>query len=686
VNQDNKNRLRGAAWLAGLILLVAAFYLILEHFSPYYFLEDDNRDCTLPMFVHYFRGLAAGGPAFFNFHQYLGNPSIAASPVFYPPLYASVWLSRMFSGDVMWSMDIFAFLHAALAACGMYLFARRMGAERAVSFWAGALWAMNGFVMFVAPSWWIALPVFAWAGWLHFLLLRLMDKPSLGNAVMLAGARLILFYSGYPQYVAYEFILESVFALALLYGRSGTALPDAAPGRVWEFARAFAFSAALAAVCALPLALPTLHQMSLSRDRGQPFSYGELAWLKYRADMWLWGLVWPFTDTRAIKTHFIYERFARAGFASWVIPYTAHISYVAQAALILLAARWRQARGNPLVTALAVCAALSLLWGAGALNWLVYFTPLLNRLRWTFKMGIFVNFYLIALAAWGMRGGLGKRSGWIFALAMALTLADMGAMYARNFQHSFITHDVPNPITEPLRDKLSSGRLFSLGYVAGRDSDPGGIVFNYATLWGLYHFAGYDAFVLKANYDAAQKLTYLSSYCGVIHPNTIAYFRRWGVNRYVIKKSSAARYGPVLSGYGLSQEFEDSRRVIYSDPKAMPMLFREESGAPLEFRILPNRLEFDAASPSGGAVIANFLHNGFFRAEIDGRDCGPAGENKHHQLRLVLAPGRHHAAFVYRNEWFYRGIYLALAGAALLFLFAFIAVRRFRNSASGKFV
>jgi len=46
-------------WAAGLVLFVAAFYLVLEHFSPYYFLEDDNRDYTLPLFVHLYRNIRA---------------------------------------------------------------------------------------------------------------------------------------------------------------------------------------------------------------------------------------------------------------------------------------------------------------------------------------------------------------------------------------------------------------------------------------------------------------------------------------------------------------------------------------------------------------------------------------------------------------------------------------------------
>jgi len=663
-------------WILGLLLFTACFYLFLERLAPYYFLEDDNRDYALPLLAFFYRSLTQGGPAFFNFHQYLGNPCIGASPALYPLIYPAVFLSELFSGGALWSVDILAVLHGMLAASGMYLFAREAGLGQKAAFWAGAVWAINSFALFVSASWWVILPAFGWTAWLHFLLLRLWSDPGGKNMLLTALARAVFFYGGYPQYFVYELIFEVFFISALFYGGYKR---ENFP----RCLRAYAFSIAVAAACALPLALPTLDHMAHSLDRGTPLAYGQFAALKYRIDMWLWGVIYPFVNTRqfdAWGSGFIYDRMHNASFTSWVMPYVGHIGYVTLAALLALYIGFReQVKKERMAMALLLCAAAALAWGAGAFGRILYALPLLNRFRWPFKMGLLFDFYIFAFAAWGVELWLRKignprRAALALAALAALSAADMGLLYAQKYQRGFAIHEIANPIAEPLAGALSGGRIFSLGYAQGKDYDPSGLFFNYATLWGLYHVGGYDAFLSKANYTAALSLSYDCAYTGEIKPSLLRYLRIWGVSWYVVKKSAAAKYGAALETYGIIPKFDEPRRVVFYDAQARPLVYEEASGKSVSFKVAPNRLDIRAELARGGMVVANFLYNPFFVASVDGAPAAVA-ETKYKQMAVRVPAGKHSVQLIYRNPYLYRGIYWGAAALALLAVLWFLPFR-----------
>jgi len=639
-------------WLVWLLVSAAAFWAFLEFVSPYWFLEDDNRDYWLPLFVHYARTLAhEGTPAFFNFHQFLGEPCLGASQVFYPFVYASVFLSEIFSGGFFWSVEIFALLHLLLGAAGMFLFIRELVLGEKTAFWGAFTWFLCPFTVFAGASWWFVFPVFAFIGWIHFFTLRLLrQKP--GAMGWLVVCRLLFFYSGYGQYFVYALLMEIIFAALC------------SPKKDWAFARGYAESLVWTLVFSLPLLLPTLAQMSGSQFRAAPLKYSEFASNTLRPDLWLWGLFYPFSDMAKIRNscgltaHLFFEH---SDFAGWFLPYISHIGYITLAALAVAAVRLKRGlEPEKTAAALAVCAAVSLLWASGAQNGLVYFVPVLNRFRWHFKLGVILNFYLVALAAFGFARFSGKRK--IYAVLIFLTTANFGALYLAGHRKAFAEHAVKNPITEPLREKLSGGRIFSLGYISGLDFDPRSLGFNYATLWGLYHFAGYDSFVPKLNSDAVFGLNYVAAYNGELLPGAVDYFRKWGVKWYAAKESSAGRYGAVLKKFGVFPAFEDESRVIFQDPAALPFAFWQDSGEPVKIKILANRLELETSRPSGGTVIANFLNQPFFSAGIDGIKT-ELGENDFRQLAVKVPGGNHRVVISYSNGYFKAGLILSLLAA-----------------------
>ena len=61
-----------------LLVILGAFFAALELKAPYYFLQDDNRDYSLPLWVGSARALAAGELGEFNFYQSLGMPLLSS--------------------------------------------------------------------------------------------------------------------------------------------------------------------------------------------------------------------------------------------------------------------------------------------------------------------------------------------------------------------------------------------------------------------------------------------------------------------------------------------------------------------------------------------------------------------------------------------------------------------------------
>jgi len=323
--------------------------------------------------------------------------------------------------------------------------------------------------------------------------------------------------------------------------------------------------------------------------------------------------------------------------------------------------------------ALGLTALVCLLWSANALAPVEYRLPLLNRFRWHFKVGLLTSFYLTALGALGVAalyGSMAKKPAAARTLWLALPLCAFNALlvFLSRPDRSFSPSPDAIPLSEPHAASMREGRIFSLGYVSGVDHDPYSLGFNYASLWGLSHFSGYDAIVLKSNKDAVFGLNFLAAYNGVIYPNAVEYFRKWNVRWYVVKKSEDARYCPQLAGFGIMPAFIGEKRVIYEDPKAAPLITVNRQPVPYSIKGPYLEIETDG---NGGTLEAAILYNPYLSFKTGNGTIVPA-ETATHSISAQIPPGTARLRLVYANPWFNAGAWTAaltaLAGLILLFL------------------
>ncbi|HOX23077.1 MAG TPA: hypothetical protein PLL10_06390, partial [Elusimicrobiales bacterium] len=424
---------------------------------------------------------------------------------------------------------------------------------------------------------------------------------------------------------------------------------------------------------ASPLLLPMWLQMKFSALRAQPLSYAQYSSWAAAPLMWLKGLFWPFLS----QTASVAER--GAAFYDAFTPCFSHIGYAPL--LLLLGWPFLPAQGvlRHRRLAAAVLALLALLWAWGVLSPLLYHMPILNRFRYPLKLLLFANFFLLLAASMSLESWLehilpeGRRPVSTCA-AFAVLLAGAAFVYGISPRRNFYVNLETVPLAEPLKDQLSRGRVLSLGEHEGRGAGFSAhlAAYNFATLSGLQHFAGYDPLLPLETAVKTGWLNYSSIIAldGKSTAAQIKYWRGWGVRWYLVDKAQSELYGPWLRAAGLEQASEEQRRVIFEDKSARPMAYAvSERGAvvPLAYGIKSYGADIKYEGNAPAVVEANLIWLPFFKAYVDGAKAAvlktPEGK-----LAVVVPDGSHEVRFVYSDPLFFLGFYLALAVAALLAL------------------
>lgn len=629
-----------------LLLALAAVLVPLELKYPYYFLQDDNRDYMLPWLVHNWRSLMAGEVPLYNFHQYSGLPSLgSASGALYLPGYVAVILSGALFGHPFATVDLMVVFHLVCGALGWLVFFRLLGLGPPSATYGALACGLNSFLIYAGSSWMCVSALGAWFPWMLYFGLSLLRGPSLTNWIGLLAVRLLLFYHGYIQYFLYAAIFE-ILVLA------GIAWKDAVRRRpLFLYLSSWVYVALLSA----PLLLPMWRQTQVSAFRQAKVPLTEFVTYSVGRMTWAAGLLNPFSQHVPADL-------------SAAIQYLSHVGYLA---VILIAISpfvlWRSGAAEKrvaLVWIVLAVAALTLATGGFAAE--LYRIPFYNRLRWPFKYLVFVNFFLAALSALVLDQALRRRitapiqriAGILCVTVLAVNYA---LLYAGTPPKPFRTHKERVPFDEPLREALVDGKIFTFGFPWGYSRPAVALGFDYATLWGLHHFAGYEPLVPETNANLALDLQYFSSFHG--HPSQIpwAHMRRWGVRWYVTSYDAEP-----LSRWGLVPRFGDTQRRVFEDLQAKGLVFWEDGRAdPVDYQIRTNSIQLRSSTKESGRLCVNFLWHPLFQLRLDGRP-GSLRSNAAGQMLLDFPAGQHSIEIRFHDPEFMAGLQIAAAVLAAL--------------------
>jgi hypothetical protein len=653
--------------------------VFLEARFPYAFCQDDNRDYFLPLWTHAARALSHGELAEFNFHQSLGSPNLGAGQpgALHPLVIACVWASRIGWGHPFAAIDIFAAVHLLLAALGGLYLGRVLRLAPLASLFLAVGWALNPACVSLGRSWIHAVVLQATLPWITGALIGLVRRPLRRDLVVLVVAHLALFLVGYVQWLVAVAALEAGL-LALAAGLSSRRA-------VWRALPRVLAAALLTVTLSLPLLLPMLHQAAASADRARGLTYGQFTAQALPAGS-LWnGLLVPWRRLAEVT--------GRAPFVEVASPpgWT-HLGYLVPigvcAAPFLWRRRSRSARRRWWVIFVSLGVVL-LAWAMGFLGPLLFHVPLLNRFRWPFKLYLPFAFVMVAASSLGLSLLLRRRATStgrrrLVGMAVALHAVNLVWVVQGGEYQGLFTHTDPLPLEERARFDWRDGRLATFGFdiVPGqRGPTAAGLGFNYATLWGMWHFGGYEPLASVNTRLATLHLNLEASFLEPPRPELVDYLREWAVRWSIVDPRVDDRVGGVLREKGLHVVRREADRIVYEDPAAGPVAKASGPGCRVRgpLRATTNTLTVPVACPDGGRLRLAVLRSPGLSASAQGETARLESDEIGRTVIAVPA-GARWVRLEYRAPYFRSGVLLSVLLIAGLGVFVWL--RRFSFVAS----
>jgi len=557
-------------------LIALAFFAIIETVQPYYFLQDDNRDIFLPLYVHNYRAALDGQLAQYNFFQSLGKPHFATGQVaaFSPVPYVSIFLSNLLFGHVFASLDILVLIYLLLGAASVVLLLRLLGFSGAAGVFAATSWCLSPFNMLTSQSWTTYAPMIGLLPWILIgTLLVYRGRYRLGVPTFVLS-HLAVFYIGAPQFFLYAAMIEGLFLVYVVVDRLRT--NDMTGREIVRQLAVFGGLTILVTALCMPLLLPMWNAMKASAFRGQGMSVIRLSSCRISLPQLVNGLFTPFTRW--------YEPLGPEWCENYFEPSYTHQGF--PATLLLLAYPWvrrKYAKETRRVTDACFVAGIFLMLGAlGLLAPISSVIPIANRFRWPFKFFGFANFLLVAVCTAPAFDALlarlktsSRRSAVtiVFVAAQFVNLLVLDISFPRQ---AFFEHLDNVPLREPLQGRLAGTRTVGVGCrgMVGRDQKlytASTLGFDYAMLWELHYFGGYDPLVPQRNFNATLGLEYTAVLCMAAERIPFDHLRQWGVQTYILNEPLAPLYEPVFARQGLQRVWADVDRVVMVDPHAAPL-------------------------------------------------------------------------------------------------------------------
>jgi hypothetical protein len=666
---------RGVLW-AGVVFVAgfAAFFAALQAKAPYYFLQDDNRDYTLPLWVESTRSLLERGQVGqFNFYQSLGMPLLSGgqSGGLNPATYLAVSASQLLLGHPYGAIDAAVLLYFSIGGLGWLYLGSRLKLSPFAGLFAAVTWCFGAFTVYVTVSWILMAPLVAWLPWTVGLLLSLYHAPRLRTLVALSAVHALLFFAGYVPWLILLAVFEPALVVAMLWQDRKRHAVDISPGRRLSWLLPLPL---LSAAFSAPLLLPMWHQMKESAYRSGAMDFVSFAHEVARPAVLLNGALAPFWRLYSTKG-------TTNGFLELASPpAVTHFGYLALAAVLLpLARRWAPKGDRAATRAFALLGALALVWAMGWLTPVLWRTPVLNRLRWPFRLLAFALFFLAGLAAAGFdawRARVGSR--WrerLAVLAIGIHAVNLAAVNLAHDRHGFFQHSDPVPLRAPSYVAASKGRVLAMGLLAsfgGNGPTADSVGFDYATLFRIFQFAGYETMMPLRNAVATGWLNHAmpvptgSSYVGPPQDLPIAYLRLWGVRWYTVTPWMLAVYQPVLERNGMVWIASTPGAVVFRDDAARPLAFWTSTGRDdgLLWHADAGGLSIESQGAADDEITLAFLSNPFFEARIDGRRLD-LGRNRLGQVTFPVSRGRHVVRVAYADPYLTLGLLVAACGVVL---------------------
>lgn len=645
-----------------LVIVLSVLFLLLELKYNYYFLQDDNRDYSLPLFVHNYHSLQNGELALYNFHQFLGYSSFATgqSHALDPIAYLSTFLSYFFFHHYYATIDVYVIILLIGGAVGFVKFLKNLGLPNKAALFGGITWPLTSYSIYVSNSWIITPITICFLPCILACSIKFVTSPNRRIFLWLLLWKILFLYTGHPQYILYTLIFDLLFIILLIVGYTSK------EKSLIKLALLYAINSITALFLALPIILPLWYSMAISAERAAALNDQLFLEHIYPIKDWLLGLFNPtilFSDTfHLVNLSFI-------GYLTIFFIITACVLYF----------KTKDSSEKNMVGILFLLFLIAFCLSTNEiLLKIIYHIPILNRFRWSFKLNLFTNFFLISLSTFGFKFlsdkiKLFRIKNLILWTIISLQLISFAYLYLFRPPVNFLTHLDSLPLNEEWISNFKNDRIITVGNIQDRFvttrtlHSAETLGYNYATLFNLYHFAGYDPMVPRLNNYVCYGINHAASFDQDIPLENL---RTWGVKWYISTKQSS----PKLFKQGLIPIKQGWQTDIYYDPNARDLFYWDDNDkdSKITSRITTNKIFIRVDNKKQQTLTSNFLFNPFFKATINNKliEITPS---KNFQTTLDVPTGEHDIIIEYFDPFFIIGCLIALSYLAFfVVVFCFI--------------
>ena len=568
-----------------LVVVAAVFLFCLETAIPNFFLTGDNSSYFLPSYIHNWRAVVEEKTIpLITWHQFLGQTYLGQgqNSVLYPPVYAAVFLSKVLFGNVYSTIDILAVAHLLVGVAGMYCLLRRLKVSVNISFLGSLVWITAPFIVGLTKEWLNVAYVAAYLPFNFLLLEKLIARPKMRCVWGLALLKMFMFLQGYVQWEFLMIQFEVLYVVLTMFGQWRKQGRDAVKRFLYKYVLSFVFLFFLIA----PLFFPMLYAQQVSRTRNEVMPF---FWFMY-------GAVSLIELLRVQIFDFIPNVYFRwSSYIYYVGPFGLALLMLVPLKKSVLGAL-RRRRIN-IYAVLAIAALLLSTW----LNAVLYIIPVLNLFKGPPKYFLFFVFFAAIVVA-GVVNSLAKgvrRNGKyaLLVLMMLIVVLNMLVMWQnkslgtyrwewRKVEFNISEGKIDNPPQVGVIDHMdkSEGRIFTYGLCITEKC----LLYNYATMFGLYHFGGYDSLVSKLNSELTGGLPYTNTYLGDFTSETLDYISLWSV-RYIITTDVIEKHVEQLRKYPqLKEIYREDGVLMYENTRSRPFVYESEDverAVPFEFGV-----------------------------------------------------------------------------------------------------
>ncbi|MFC1648315.1 hypothetical protein ACFL1B_02540 [Nanoarchaeota archaeon] len=625
------------------IVLICCFFVVIEAYSPYAFLKDDNIRQFLPPVLVGMEQLFSGNLPSVNMHQLAGSPLLESGTyaVLYPVMHLSYFIAHHMLGNDFFLFEVYAFIHILLGFVAMFYLLRKLKLNDIICMLGGVGFALSGYFVIAVKAWYYVAPTALFLPLIFLLHLNLLENPSKRNTWLLGLSRGLYFYTGNIQYFIYTCFFELLFVmiskkrqLPQYFVSLGITLALALPQLIVQFLWSSETTRA------------TLTSTVLLYLTGMPANPIDF----------VFGNVLPYPAYSAASS------FSAAGPSFSNIYFTGALFF-----LVCLYFGFKVVRKHKLKAfrkypflSLAIIAAVLSFGIYGLVHVPMIILPFWNALTKPFKLTLYSNFFIVIFGAQALSSiakGQGKK---FFAL---LTIAFLVLMLV-HVRYSAVTDIVPFDETLPLNTGLlqgfDDGR--ALTYFTGsshsplQKTDQASSLFmhnNYASLYGIYSILGYESVRTMQQVEIIP----LGSVNGRrMHKD---WLDAWGIRYYFVATDSLMHH-PELQDYKPVQAFGDV--IVLENTEAPPIVSCRN------YELSSGRVEFNYDSEQDRECVISVLYDENYKLLIDGKKV-EFSEDEFSRIKFTAPAGKHKGELSYSNCKFKLGAIAGLVLLIIIFLF-----------------